>query len=86
MARIFPKACRRNDDTSHLGRAGAVGGDVMKEKDPFDLWWEWAQKPHESFLMIDADIHRPIMELSPEDRREGQRSWASVPLEHLNET
>jgi hypothetical protein len=58
----------------------------MKEKDPFDLWWEWAQKPHESFLMIDADIHRPIMELSPEDRREGQRSWASVPLEHLNET
>jgi len=46
----------------------------MKEKDPFDLWWEWAQKPHESFLMIDADIHRPIMELSPEDRREGQRS------------
>jgi len=58
----------------------------MKEKDPFDLWWEWAQKPHESFLMIDADIHRPMMELSPEDRREGQRSWASVPLEHLNET
>jgi hypothetical protein len=32
-------------------------------KDAFDLWWEWAQKPHESFLMIDADIHSPIMEL-----------------------
>ena len=39
-------------------------------KDAFELWWEWAQKPHESFLMIDADIHRPIMELSPEDRRD----------------
>jgi hypothetical protein len=24
----------------------------------------------ESLLMIDADIHRPIMELSPEDRRD----------------
>jgi hypothetical protein len=23
-------------------------------KDAFDLWWEWAQKPHKSFLMIDA--------------------------------
>jgi hypothetical protein len=34
-------------------------------KDALDLWWEWAQKPHESFLMIDADIHRPIMELPP---------------------
>jgi hypothetical protein len=55
-------------------------------KDAFDLWWRWAEKPHESLLMIDADLHRPIMELSPEDRREGQRSWASVPLEHLNET
>ena len=40
----------------------------MTEKDAVDLWWEWAQKPHESLLMIDADIHRPIMELSPEDR------------------
>jgi hypothetical protein len=38
-------------------------------KDAFDLWWEWATKPHESLLMIDADIH-PIMELSPEDRRD----------------
>ena len=34
MACIVPKACRRNDDTSYLGRAGAVGGDVMKQKDP----------------------------------------------------
>jgi hypothetical protein len=30
-------------------------------KDAFDLWWEWAQKPHESLLMIDAGIHRPII-------------------------
>ena len=37
----------------------------MADKEPFDLWWEWAEKPHESLLMIDADIHRPIMELSP---------------------
>jgi hypothetical protein len=23
-------------------------------KDAFDLWWQWAQKTHESLLMIDA--------------------------------
>jgi hypothetical protein len=27
-------------------------------------------KPHESMLSIDGDIHYPIMELSPEDRRD----------------
>jgi hypothetical protein len=45
-------------------------GREMTNKDAFDRWWEWAQKPHESFLMIDADIHSPIMELSQEDRRD----------------
>jgi hypothetical protein len=45
----------------------------MTEKDAFDTWWTWAQKPHESFLMIDADIHFPIMELSPEDRRDREK-------------
>jgi hypothetical protein len=45
----------------------------MTNKDAFDLWREWAQKPHESLLMIDADIHYPIMELSPEDRRDREK-------------
>ena len=45
----------------------------MTDKEPFDLWWEWAQKPHESFLMLDADIHNAIMELSPEDRRDREQ-------------
>jgi hypothetical protein len=45
----------------------------VTEKDAFDLWWERAQKPHESMLMIDADIHNPIMELSPEDRRDREK-------------
>jgi hypothetical protein len=51
-------------------------------KDAFDLWWEWAQKPHESFLMIDADIHNPIMELfagRSARPRQSQRGCASVP-------
>ena len=41
-------------------------------KDAFDLWWESAQEPHQSFLMIDGDIHYPVMELLPEDRRDGR--------------
>ena len=24
-------------------------------KDAFDLWWQWAEKPLDSMLMIDAD-------------------------------
>ena len=39
-------------------------------KEAFDLWWQWAEKPLDSMLMIDADNHHPIMELSPEDRRD----------------
>jgi hypothetical protein len=39
-------------------------------KDAFDIWWDWAKKPHESVLSVDGDIHYPIMELSPEDRRD----------------
>jgi hypothetical protein len=42
----------------------------MIEQDAFDLWWRWAEKPLES---IDADIHRPIMEPSPEDRRDREK-------------
>jgi len=41
-------------------------------KDAFDLWREWAQKPRESMLMIDGNIH-PAMELSPEDRRNREK-------------
>lgn len=39
-------------------------------KDAFDLWWEWAEKPLNSSLTISGDIHYPVMELSPEDRRD----------------
>jgi hypothetical protein len=42
-------------------------------KDAFNLWREWAQKPRESMLMIDGNIHYPAMELSPEDRRNREK-------------
>jgi hypothetical protein len=42
-------------------------------KDAFDLWWEWYEKPSESMLMIDGDIYCPVMELSPEDRRDREK-------------
>jgi hypothetical protein len=42
-------------------------------RDAFDLWWEWATKPVDSRLMIDGDIHYPVMELSPENRRDRQK-------------
>ncbi len=50
-------------------------------KDAFDLWWEWAVKPVDSYLTIPAETHNPAMELSDEERRhrakvnEAVRRW-----------
>ena len=39
-------------------------------KDAFDQWWEWANKPFSDMATIPAEIHEPIMALSPEDRHD----------------
>ncbi|TMJ46365.1 MAG: hypothetical protein E6G85_31525 [Alphaproteobacteria bacterium] len=38
----------------------------MTNKDAFDLWWRWAEKPLDSPPMIDGNIRYPVMALSPE--------------------
>lgn len=38
--------------------------------DAFDRFWQWADKTPESSLTIPAELHRAVMELVPEDRRE----------------
>jgi hypothetical protein len=56
----------------------ATRGDVSKEKqavmndnkEAFDLWWEWAEKPLDSPLTIDAAIHDAVMALPPDERRD----------------
>ncbi len=42
----------------------------ITNKDAFDLWWEWADKPVDSPLTIDAAIHEAVMALPPEERRD----------------
>ncbi len=42
----------------------------MTDKDPFDLWWAWAEKPLDSPLTIPAEIHDAVMALPPEERRD----------------
>lgn len=42
----------------------------MTTKDAFDLWWEWAKKPVESYLTISSDIHNAVMALPPEERKD----------------
>jgi hypothetical protein len=42
----------------------------MDNKDAFDLWWEWAEKPLDSPLTIDAAIHEGVMALPPDERRD----------------
>ena len=34
--------------------------------DALDRFWEWAEKPLDSPLTIPAELHRAVMELSPE--------------------
>ena len=55
-------------------------------KDAFDLWWQWAEKPLDGMLMIDADIHYPIMDLAPEDRRDRAKVNEAVHQAELNRT
>jgi hypothetical protein len=38
--------------------------------DAFDRFWQWANKPLESQLTIPAELHRALMELAPEERRD----------------
>ena len=38
--------------------------------EPFDRFWQWADKPLESSVTIPAELHHAVMELAPEDRRD----------------
>ena len=50
----------------------------MMDKDAFDLWWEWAEKPVDSMLTIDAAIHDAVMALPPDERRDRDKVNAAV--------
>jgi hypothetical protein len=61
-------------------------------KDAFDLWWEWAEKPLDSPLTIDAEIHEAVMALSVGRMRIGQGpgrfrgflNWPQIPVQPVN--
>lgn len=38
--------------------------------DAFDRFWQWADKPLDSLLTIPAELHRAVMDLAPEERRD----------------
>jgi hypothetical protein len=42
-------------------------------KDAFDLWWEWAEKPFDSYQTIPIEIHKAVMALSRKDRRDREK-------------
>jgi hypothetical protein len=43
---------------------------VMDNKDAFDLWWEWADKPVDNKPTIDAAVYDAVMALPPDERRD----------------
>src|SRR5437588_5793795 len=48
-------------------------GTVKGTKHAFDLWWEWAEKPVDSMLTVDAEIHDAVMALPPDERRDREK-------------
>jgi hypothetical protein len=51
---------------------------INDNKDAFDPWWEWAEKPLDSPLTIDAEIHEAVMALPPDERRDRAKVNAAV--------
>ncbi len=44
--------------------------DTSTTKDAFDQWWEWANKPTDSLLMIAAENHDAVMTLTEAERHD----------------
>jgi hypothetical protein len=53
---------QEHSDSKTFGRVGCV-----TEKDAFDLWWEWAEKPLDSMLTIPVELHDAVMALPPDE-------------------
>jgi len=54
-----------------LGAPKAEARHVMTDnKDAFDLWWAWAEKPPHSTLTVPAEIHEAVMALPPNERHD----------------
>ncbi len=58
LAEIEYRAKSAEGKVRHPFLRGAAGGFVMKEKDAFDQWWQWAEKPVDSVLMIPTEAAR----------------------------
>jgi len=50
--------------------------------DAFDRFWQWADKPLDSHLTIPAELHRAVMELAPEDRRDRDKVNEAAARDH----
>src|SRR5258706_9687219 len=59
---------KRQEPNSSRDRKGQGVVFMNDNKDAFDLWWEWAEKPLDSPLTIDAEIHDAVMALPPDER------------------
>jgi hypothetical protein len=52
------------------GAGEGQGVVFMTNKDAFDLWWAWAEKPPHSTLTVPAEIHEAVMALPPNERHD----------------
>jgi hypothetical protein len=50
----------------------------MNDKDAFDQWWEWAEKPLGSILTIPAEIHNAVTAMPAKERHDRAKVNAAV--------
>jgi hypothetical protein len=43
---------------------------MSDNKDAFDLWWEWADRPVDNKPTINAAVYDAVMALPPDERRD----------------
>ena len=47
-------------------------------KDAFNTFWQWANKPSDSYLTIDSDLHHAVTSLPKEDWEDREKVNAAV--------
>jgi len=60
----------QGEEPKSSGAGEGQGVVFTTNKDAFDLWWAWAEKPPHSTLTIPAEIHEAVMALPPNERHD----------------
>jgi hypothetical protein len=72
-------ASRSQEGAKALKSSESMSINELWAKTPSTYVWEWAEKPLDSPLTIDAEIHDAVMALPPDERRDRAKVNEAVP-------